>query len=274
MAWHSTALRLDICTAGAVRNPQGTTPREGDDRRRRPHAARLPAARRVLLVATGALAALGTTPVLGGTAASAATNAGAAEIVGQNGAPLNSGGSETPFTLKLPNGSACPGDTAHKGYLLFSYTVPINVAPDRVTFPSNSPNIGVDLIDINGEPFVSQATGVDTGAVPPSPPFVWSRYDHHPEALPPGTYNVGLACVYDYRVVRYWNARVTFVANASDPGGFTWTASASVRPSTGGSSGDLWIVVAAVAGGLVVAAVVAWWLRRARKPIAGSSLNP
>jgi hypothetical protein len=215
----------------------------------------------------------GSSSVLGNAPASAATNAGAAEVVGQNDAPLNSGGSATLFTLKLPDGAACPGDTAHKGYLLFSYTVPVEVAPDRVTFPSNSPNIGVDLIDTNGEPFVAQATGVDTGVVPQPPPFVWSRYDHHPEALPPGTYNVGLACVYNYRVVKYWNARVTFVASDRDPGGFTWTASAPIRPSSGGSSGDPWIVVAAVAGALVVAAGVGWWVRRGRKPVAGRPLN-
>src|SRR5262249_30710242 len=150
---------------------------------------------------------------------------------------------------------------------LFSYTVPANVPPDRVTYPGGNPNIGVNLIDAAGQPFLAQATGVYTGEVPQSPAFVWSRYDHDPQDLPPGTYNVGLACVHGYNVVRYWNARVTFMASDADPGGFTWTASEPVHLSSGGSSGDMWwIVVAAAAGALAIAAGVAWRRRHARKP--------
>jgi hypothetical protein len=142
------------------------------------------------------------------------------------------------------------------------------VDPSRETYPSTGVRIGVDLIDTGGTPYVGDFTGVDSGAVPPSPPFVWSRYDHDPQDLPPGTYNVGVACVHDQHVVRYWNVRFTFVASVRDPGGFTWTAADPVPASSGSSDGPA-VAGAAVVAVLIGAGGVVWWRRRAARAVAG-----
>jgi hypothetical protein len=232
-------------------------------------------ARRLLRLATRATAALVSAGALGlleTATASAVTDAGAVEVVTPgNLSPLNGGGSATPFTLRLPGGAACPGDTAHKGYLVFSYTIPAAVKPDHIFFPGGSPKVGVDLIDTAGVPFVTEATGVNTGVVLQPPVFVWSRYDHHPEALPPGTYNVGLACALLDRPVTYWNTQITFVASSTDPGGFTWRVANPVRIASRGSSVPM---VAVVAGGLVLAAGVALAVRHRRRSPAPTEALP
>ena len=76
--------------------------------------------------ATALLVAAGSVLLLP-TASEAAMVSGVATI-SQPGAtaeaPLSSGGASTPFTLALPPHAACPGDTAHSGYHVYSYLVP------------------------------------------------------------------------------------------------------------------------------------------------------
>jgi hypothetical protein len=220
--------------------------------------------------AATALLAAGGWALVSMATASAATDAGVVQVVSPaNGAAVNAGGSATLFTFKLPAGATCPGDTEHQGYLLFGYTVPVAVNPQQVTFGGGEASIGAALIDAGGTPYVAVATGVNSGAVVQPPAFVWSRYDHHPEVLPAGTYNVGLACVLDNRVVTYWNTPITFVASSTDPGGFTWKVADPVPISSHGSSAPV-LAIVAVTAGVVLAVGLAWGIRRRRKPAAAT----
>jgi hypothetical protein len=174
-----------------------------------------------------------------------------------DGSPLTHGGSATQFMLRLPGDAACPGDTEHHGYLVFSYVTPSTAAPANLTFPGGYPSSGLDLITVRGEPYKAQPTAVISGSIIQPPAFVWSRYDHHPDVLPAGTYNVGIACAHQYgQVVSYWNTQVAIVASSTDPGGFTWQAVGLHAAGGGGSSHRGLIIGLAVAGVLLVAAGV------------------
>src|SRR5687768_17333907 len=95
--------------------------------------ARLGAATSALMLAFAIAAAVDSS-------AHAAENAGPAIVVGvgptglPTGAPLDEGGSATPFTLQLPVGAACTGDSASSDYRVQSYMVPSAVDPNTLTF--------------------------------------------------------------------------------------------------------------------------------------------
>jgi hypothetical protein len=189
-----------------------------------------------------------------------------AVVVDQSGNALDSGGSATPFTLQLPSGAACPGDTYHHDYLVFSYGVPVLVSPASLTFPGTFPRTGVDLITLAGEPFVTQATAPFTGGIQTLPGFSWSRYDHDPADFPLGMYNVGIACAQGLgTVARYWNVRIDFMANDRDPGGFSWQVVSPPAAPSGQNGDDTLVLVATVVGVVILASGLALLLRRRQR---------
>jgi hypothetical protein len=201
------------------------------------------------------------------TAGAATTAKGSAYVVTPAGASLNSGGSGTPFSLLLPSDAACPADTAHHGYLVYSYVTPLAADPTSLTFPGGYPSSNLNLITTGGEPFVTNATAPNSGAILRLPMFDWSRYDHHPDVLPPGTYNVGIACALNQgHVVAYWNNRIRFTATATDAGGFIWqVVGAKAAPASSGGGSNIGLVAGLVLAVAVVVAVgLAVGLRRPR----------
>jgi hypothetical protein len=206
------------------------------------------AARAALLVAIGVFVN-GIAPDAAG-----AASARSAEIVRPGGViPLTSGGSATPFGLAIPEGAACPGDSAHDGYYVDSYVVPATSDPGRIYFPGEIATVGTQLVTLSGEPYTAQTTAEYSGDVVLPPPFSWSQYANDPKTLPPGTYNVGLICVNRHgHPAIYWNTRVTFRASPADPGGFTWSVPSS--PATSGSSSAVPIAAAGAAIALIVLA--------------------
>jgi hypothetical protein len=195
-----------------------------------------------------------------GMAEAAPSEQNTAAVVNAYGQALRAGGSATAFSFKLPGGAACPGDSYHHGYLIFSYVVPLGTEPSSLTFPDNFPSSGADLITVGGTPYVTQATEEYTGAIPSLPGFSWSRYAHDTSDLPPGSYNVGIACAEGLgKVDRYWNTKIDFVATSTDSGGFTWHVLEAVDPATHHSSSwktILSIVAAVVVVGAVLAVVL------------------
>lgn len=186
----------------------------------------------------------------------AAATAGTAQVitpfevgVGGSGQPLESGDSATDFSLNLPLGAACTGDTANDAYNVFGYMVAAGIDPATLTFNSNGPTgvslgdpdtLRAPLYDVDGLPYASAATAPavdagDPGTIINIPAFDFATLAPEGDAvlLPPGTYDIGIACwgpvgaspVLD----KFWNARVTLVADAADTGpvGITWTAEAA-----------------------------------------------
>jgi hypothetical protein len=193
--------------------------------------------------------------------------AGVPVVIAPSGQVLDSGGSATPFTLRLPSGAKCPGDTYHHGYLVFSYVVPTTIDPSGLTFPGDFPRSGVDLITVSGVPFVTQATDPYAATIVSLPDFSWSRYDHDSADLPPGPYNVGIACAHGLGTVeRYWNVKFDFAPSARDPGGFTWRVlGAQASPAHSGTDYVVWTAVGL--GWVVVlgSALMIGFRRRRRK---------
>ncbi len=185
--------------------------------------------------------------------------------------PLTSGGSRTPFGVVLPPGAACPGDTAHDGYLVYSYLVPADVSPTDVSFKRGIPSRWYGYISA-GSYFGAVNTAESTGQVVGMPyDFVWTRLTPA-ELFPTGarraTWNGGIACADTHGVVtNYWNSRIVFTADASDPGGFTWKVVDQGAVPTSQPVG-IWVGVGLLA---VAAGAAAYALNLRRRRPKGSS---
>jgi hypothetical protein len=190
-------------------------------------------------VAVAALVLVGTS-----SAGAAGTNSGAAVPTNPaDNTPLTSGGSATEWTLNLPAQAACSGDTANQGFHIFSYVVPASVDPATLTFNAASgPSSGNPLVDVTGSAYTAKNTAVNTGQVTQIPSFDWRLFATTDQggtrlALPPGGYNVGIACANTTgQGDRFWNVVVTFTASASDPNGETWATSSQTTTTTSTSS--------------------------------------
>lgn len=210
--------------------------------------------------------------------------------VADGGAPLDAGDSLTEFSFRLPNGAACSGDSNTENYQVHSYMVPVAVDPASLTFGLEGPlpsSIGEPyaefrqpLYKVDSSPYVNASTApADSSPGPGSiiniPSLSFKVYDPGTTGetfLPPGEYNIGVACWFpvpvpttttapvgtttttpglvfpDWVLDKYWNARITVVASSADTGpvGITWTAeeppptttttAPSTTTTTGGST--------------------------------------
>lgn len=201
-------------------------------------------------------------------AQAAASYGGPAALVDPStGRALRSGGSSTTWAIKLPRPPAanCSGDSARDAHFVYSYLVPASVSPARLTF---NPDTGVGavegepvfpLIDNFGRPYISRNAAPDTGQVLPGTGFTFSRLSLDGAAggeLPPGTYNVGLACwnAADRKLDKYWTATVIFKQSDSDANGLVWKTAEVQVPSDGSGLSPL-AIAAPVAGIALVAGV-------------------
>jgi hypothetical protein len=140
--------------------------------------------------------------------------------------PLTGGGSGTEFSVALPAGASCPGDTMHDGYLVYSYLVPKGVAPTAVNFKTGVPDRYYGFI-AEGAYFGAVNTAATTGEIIGLPPaFAISRW-RSSELLTKGatsaTWDGGIACATSAGVVtNYWNTEFVVRSDPSDPRGYTW----------------------------------------------------
>jgi hypothetical protein len=169
----------------------------------------------------------------GATPASASTIDGIATIQTPTLGTLSyPAGSTTQFTVTLPTGAACSGDTATDGYHVYSYLVPQNTNVANVTFVSQ-PSTGYGLFKSTGGYVGPINTAPTTGVIPSLPnnlewgPAVTSHswlsalLDNGGTS---GVWEAGVACANASGVVTdYWNTEITFTSNGSDPDGFVWS---------------------------------------------------
>jgi len=199
----------------------------------------------VAIAIAAATAPLFSTPA----AFAAGTLVGPATVKNAGGAAnLNSGNSGTAFTLRLPAGASCPGDSANDGYRWQTYMVPASVDPGSLQFGANGPNPGgigaafrQPLFDTTGSPIVQQQT--QNAATPPGPGPIINIPDANyavfsPGDIPAGAYNVGVACTLGppsaTQLSSYWNVTKTFTTNASGgPAQVNWSVGAAPGAPTG-----------------------------------------
>ncbi len=209
---------------------------------------------------------------------------GQVRIVDGAGDPVAGGGSRDPFTLDLPAGAACPGDSADDGYRVSSYMVPASVHPGEVTYDGLGPSPRVHgryegfqqpLYDVTSAFFVSALTADAEepgapGLIAQPPMFDLAVYAVGD--LPAGAYRIGIACTLSNDVVRVWDTQLRVVEDAADePAGVRWEAVGVAQD--GGSGGSTTAVAVAVALGIAGAAGAAGLvlIRRRQAPVRTSA---
>lgn len=179
---------------------------------------------------------------------------------------VDGGGSATAFSLRLPPGAACPGDSAEESYRVQSYMVPATVDPASIRYDGLGPvpfafgewaTFRQTLYDTSTASFASAQTAEAArpggpGPVVNLPAFSFGVYQ--PGDLPPGRYRIGIACSLFNETVSYWGAELVFVDEPDDaPAQVAWrvVGAPDRAPATRG-----WPAVAAGAAAAVVLTAV------------------
>ena len=204
--------------------------------------------------------------VIVGTAAWGVTG-GTARISKPDGVtPRNVGGSRTAFALLLPSGARCPGDTAHKGYRLWSYLVQKGTNLNTISFHGMYPAPGLGFV-ASGLYVGGYNLALNTGEVLQLPTNIdfadFKVSDLLPTGMTSATWEGGLACSNAVgAMARYWNVELTFATNQSDPNGFTWAVTHPVSHPKGRGWERLLLAGALIVVGAVGARIL-WPRHRA-----------
>jgi hypothetical protein len=188
----------------------------------------------VVLAAFTAVATLAVAEM--GTASASTVNGIATTALPSNDTYLASGGSNTDFTVTLPSGAVCTGDTAHDGYHVWSYLVKQSQSIAATTFSAaTGPSQGFGLYESDLNYYGPVNTAQTTGQIIGIPnDFQWgagvaggsfTAADLLYTGGTSGIWEAGLACANSSGVLTdNWNTEVTFTQSGSDPNGFTWSA--------------------------------------------------
>lgn len=179
---------------------------------------------------------------------------------------LTHGKSETEFSLRLPQGAACPGDSANDQWRFQSFMIPAADALGTLHYNVGGPDGPgqYPLFQVSTSPMVDGLTNQNTrpgepGVIPAIPPLSFGAFP--PGLLPSGTYRIGIACTLSRQTAMYWDTEVVITSSASDrPSQFVWRlpdVPESVNASNSGSSS--WLLLVGVSALGVVA--LAWFLR-------------
>ena len=206
----------------------------------------------------------------GHSAVAAATRSGDAEVVeaANRLRPVTAGTHESPFSIRLPQGATCPGDSMNDDWRVQTFVVPSTDDPGSLRYMVTGPegpkdDARVALYTTEGRPYVNQLLGANSAPGQPGqiielPAMSFRRLPI--DYLPTGEYRVGVACT-DYQGVTamYWD---TTILIESAPDAMSWKVLKTARNLDKGSN-TIWIIVA-VACGVVFAGSVVTFLRASR----------
>ncbi len=209
--------------------------------------------------------------------AQVAEDAGEAIMVAGAGSSkrLAAGGSATEFSLRLPQGSSCPGDSADGNYRVQSYMVPDSIAPADVQYDGLGPKPNAygdwatfrqPLYDTATNPFDTAQTANATkpglpGRIVNIPTFTFDVY--RPGELPAGRYHIGIACTLFNRPVRYWDTKLVLTRSPDDePARISWALATRTGVADASSSSGP-AVVGVLVGAVATAGV---YVRKRRRP--------
>lgn len=187
--------------------------------------------------------------------------------------PLTGGDGETPFTIFLPQGAACPGDSTQEQYRVQGFLAPGDVDPGTLIYKGMRPRAegAWALYETSSRTFMNAATDMASdpggeGRILGLPPFSFAVFD--PGMVAPGRYHIGIACSLWTETERYWSTMIDVEADDQDVAGISWTVvdppDGAVAPDGGGVSG---LSLALGAAGIVFAGLtVASAVSRRRSP--------
>ena len=205
-----------------------------------------------------------------GTAVAAARRSGDAEAVQANNRlrPFTAGTHESPFSLRLPRGATCPGDSMNDDWRVQSFVVPSTDDPGTLRYMVTGPegpenDARVAIYTSEGRPYMNQLLGANStpgqpGQIIELPSFSFKRLPI--DYLPSGEYRMGVACTDGKGVTaQYWD---TLISIESSPTSMQWTVLQKAK-NLDKRSNTLWIVLAVVCV-LVLIGSVATFVRASR----------
>lgn len=197
-------------------------------------------------------------------AAEGATDGGDAVVVQPDavGRELEDGGSATSYSLRLPDGASCPGDTRNDEWAFQSFMVPVESDLSALEFSVSGPTgpSQYALYEESTQPLTDQILVPNEepglpGLVPPIPPLTFSVF---PPGELEGTYRIGVACTYLREPAIYWDATVVVETDTDDePGQFTWRTDGTPVAAPSGDASSFPLVAPAVGAGALAIAVLA-----------------
>ena len=187
---------------------------------------------------------------------------------------LTHGTGATEFSLRLPDGAVCPGDSANDQWRVQSFMIPTSDDPTVIRYGSIGPEpLTIDrssLFMLDTRPFVHQLTRRNTvqgqpGIISVLPGFSLSVQAS--EAIPSGNYRIGIACTYFGTTALYWDTEIELTASLDGRAdSLTWrlaTVSDTVFASDTASGSS---AIPGVFGSLAVLLLgVVLWKRRSRQ---------
>jgi hypothetical protein len=195
-----------------------------------------------------------------------ARDAGAATIteVDNPNTLLTEGESETPFSLRLPEGAECPGDSKSDQWRVESFVIPAVDDPADIVFESFSlaadthwPLLGVDSTKFLAQFMPENPAPGLPGQIPDLPAFSFELYGRN--QLPEGRYKLGIACSYYNQIGPFWATEIDILYDSEDQSSdFQWQvvrppADANANGAQDSSSSSLWVVaVGAAAVGAIL----------------------
>ena len=235
--------------------------------------------RRALAISTAALVSSVAQPAAWATVAPQ-EDVGDVAIVDANDqrTVVDHGDSDDVFSLRLPDGSTCPGDSVNDQWRTQSFIIPIADDPIGIRYGAIGPepvgNGRYAMFMADTRPYVHQLTRPNPGAGQPGvisaiPPLSFAVVAG--EQIPPGLYRIGIACTYFGATAKYWDTEIVITASYDDqPGLLAWRLAdvpAGDTETAHSSNRRAVLVFAGMAAGGMALAVVGscLWRNRSRR---------
>jgi hypothetical protein len=146
----------------------------------------------------------------------------------RRGVVMENGGSAAQFSVDLPQGSTCPGDSENDNWRLQTFIVPASVDPGTLEYTGNGPTgfKQYAIYDVFTQAVADQLTVPNDGPGQPGRPTPFPPMSFRvfpPGEIPPGSYRIGVACTWFGATANYWDTEIVIAAEPKDePAQLTW----------------------------------------------------